>query len=154
MDLSAIILAENLLLEVNQMSATALAICGLIMWSVLLSFVLVFVRTGSVLRGEKALNEFQPDGKDLADAGLRVTRAHANSLEYLALPLGILLLALATNNTTITNGLALTLLGCRILQSVVHMISTSPPMVMTRASLFTVQLVIMIIWAAKLSGIT
>ena len=135
------------------MSATALTICGLIMWSVLLSFVLVSVRAGSVIRGEKALNEFKPDGLDLAEAGLRVTRAHANSLENLALPIGLLLLALITNNAPITNGLAMTFLGCRRLQSVVHMSSTSPPMVMARASLFAVQMVILIIWAANLSGV-
>ena len=135
------------------MSATTVAICGLIMWSVLLTFVLVFVRVGSVLRGEKELNQFQPDGRDITDAGLRVTRAHANSLEFLALPIGLLLLAMVTNNAEITNGLALTFLSCRILQSLVYMVSTSAPMVTARASLFTVQLVIMVIWAVKLSGI-
>ena len=40
------------------MTATATAICGLVLWAVLLSFVLIAVRMSSVLRDGKALNQF------------------------------------------------------------------------------------------------
>ena len=135
------------------MTATATAICGLVLWAVLLSFVLIAVRMSSVLRDGKALNQFHSDGRDMAAAGLRVTRAHANAIENLALPAAIMLLAIATNNGDVTNGLATVFLGCRILQSIVHMISTSGPMVMIRGGLFTAQNVILIIWVIDLSGI-
>ena len=135
------------------MTATATAICGLVLWAVLLSFVLIAVRMSSVFRDGKALNQFHSDGRDMAAAGLRVTRAHANAIENLALPAAIMLLAIATNNGDVTNGLATVFLGCRILQSIVHMISTSGPMVMIRGGLFTAQNVILIIWVIDLSGI-
>ena len=135
------------------MTATATAICGLVLWSVLLSFVLIVVRMTSVFRDGKALNEFHSDGRDMAASGLRVTRAYANAIENLALPAALLLLAITTGNSDVTNGLATAFLGCRILQSIVHIISTAGPMVMIRGGLFTAQNVILIIWAIDLAGI-
>lgn len=134
------------------MSATGLALIGLVMWSVVLTFVLLFVRVGAVSRGQKELNAFQADGQDLDALGLRVTRAHANSLEYLAAPASLMLLAIATGNTAVTDGLAMVVLGSRVGQSVVHMISTSKAAVGLRATLFTVQVVTWIYWGMKLGG--
>jgi uncharacterized MAPEG superfamily protein len=133
------------------MSATAMAVIGLVMWSVVLTFVLLGVRFRAI-GGGKELNAFQADGKDLDAFGLRVTRAHANSLEYLATSVGILLLALVLGRSAVTDGLALLFLGCRVGQSVVHMISTAKGMVLLRATLFTVQTVLLIYWAIKLLG--
>ena len=132
------------------MTSTAIAICGLVVWAVLLSFVLITVRMSSVFRDDKALNEFHADGRDMAEIGLRITRAHANALENLALPAALMLLAFVTNNIEVTTGLATTFLGCRVLQSVIHMISISGPMVMLRGALFTAQQIILIIWAMEL----
>lgn len=132
------------------MSATGMALVGLVMWSVVLTFVLLFVRVSKVIKGERALNDFQADGKDLDPAGHRVTRAHANSLDYLAGSVGLMLLAVATGNAAITDGLACVLVGCRVAQSVVHIISTAKAMVMLRATLFSVQIGIWIYWAIKL----
>jgi uncharacterized MAPEG superfamily protein len=132
------------------MSLTATALIGLVLWSVVLTFVLLFTRMAAVGRGERELNTFQADGRDLGAAGLRVTRAHANSLEYLAGSAALMLLAIATGQTAITDGLAMVVLGCRVGQSVVHIISTAKPMVLLRATLFTVQIVIWIIWSVRL----
>ncbi|MGR8921395.1 MAG: MAPEG family protein [Gammaproteobacteria bacterium] len=134
------------------METTITALAGLVLWSVVLTFVLVFARVGTAMSGSVALNKFRPDGTDLSEAGHRITRAHANSLEYLALPAALMLLAIATGNAAVTAGLAMVYLGCRVAQSVVHIISTAPPMVMIRATLFSVQMVILIIWAIKLTG--
>lgn len=134
------------------MSVTATALVGLVIWSVVLAAILVTVRVTSAMGGGKALNGFSPDGTDLGDFGLRVTRAHANSLENLALPVGLLLLAIATGNEAVTNATAMLYLGCRVGQSVVHMISTAIPFVMVRATLFTVQLVLLVMWGIKLAG--
>ena len=132
------------------MSATGMALIGLVMWSVVLTLVLLFARVGKVIKGERALNEFQADGKDLDASGLRVTRAHANSLEYMAGSVGLMLLAIATGNAAITDGLACVFLGCRVAQSIVHMISTAKAMVVIRATLFGVQTGILIYWGIKL----
>ena len=128
------------------MSTTAIALIGLVMWSVALTFGLVFTRTAAIMRKEKALNEFQADGRDLSPFGHCMTRSHANSLEFLALGVGLMLLAIATGHTDITDKLAMIVLYCRIGQSVVHIISTSVPMVMCRATLFSAQLIIFAYW--------
>ncbi len=130
------------------MSNTANALIGLATWAIILSFVLVTVRFMAI-KGGKELNSFDPEGKDLSTFGLRVTRAHANTLENLAILASFLLYAMATGQTAITEGLACWLLYARIGQSVVHMISTSVPFVFIRASLFSAQLIICLLWAWK-----
>jgi uncharacterized MAPEG superfamily protein len=122
----------------------------LVLWAVALTFVLVAVR----MSAGKEVNSFKPDGNDLSDFGLRVTRAHANCLENLALPAAIILVAMVQGQTAITDGLALVFLVSRIGQSLVHILfSTTVPMVLVRATLFTIQHVITIIWGLKLLGI-
>jgi uncharacterized MAPEG superfamily protein len=125
---------------------------GLALWSVAMTFVLVGARVST----GKELNSFKADGNDLGAFGLRVTRAHANCLENLALPAAIILIAMVQGQTAIiTDGLALVFLVSRIGQSLVHMLFIqSVPMVIVRATLFTVQHVIIIIWGLKLLGIT
>jgi uncharacterized MAPEG superfamily protein len=113
--------------------------------------VLVAVR----MSAGKEVNSFKPDGNDLSDFGLRVTRAHANCLENLALPAAIILVAMVQGQTAITDGLALVFLVSRIGQSLVHILfSMTVPMVLVRATLFTIQHVITLIWGLKLLGIT
>ncbi len=128
------------------MSTTAIALIGMVMWSVALTFALVFTRAAAILKGDKELNAFQADGRDLNAFGLRMTRSHANALENLALAVGLMLVAIATGHTDITDKLAMIVLYARIAQSVVHILSTATPMVMVRATLFSVQMLIFAYW--------
>ena len=134
------------------MSATATALIYLVMWSVVLTFALLTVRISAVMRGEKELNGFQADGRDLAGAGSRITRAHANSLENLAGAASLMLLAIASGHTAITDGLAMALVVCRVVQSGVHMVSIAKPAVMVRATAFSVQIGIWVYWGWQLCG--
>ncbi len=136
------------------MSITATALIGLVIWTIVLAFVVIGKRLSSVIGGEKDIHTFQPDGKDVGDFGLRATRAHLNSLEVLPLAAGIMLLAIATDNTAITDGLAMAFLYCRVIQSVIHLISVSKMMVLLRATFFSVQFVFLIIWALALCNVT
>ena len=136
------------------MSITATALIYLVIWTIVLAFVVIGKRLSSVIGGEKDIHTFQPDGKDVGDFGLRATRAHLNSLEVLPLAAGIMLLAIATDNTAITDGLAMAFLYCRVIQSVIHLISVSKMMVLLRATFFSVQFVFLIIWALALCNVT
>ena len=136
------------------MSITATALIGLVVWTIILAFVVVGKRLSLVMGGEKDINNFLPDGKDVGDFGLRATRAHLNSLEVLPLAGGIMLLAIATGNTAITDGLAMAFLYCRVIQSVIHLISVSKMMVLLRATFFSAQFVFLIIWALALCNVT
>ena len=133
------------------MNATACALLGLASWAIILTFALTTVRFVAI-RGGKELNTFDPQGKDLTGLSYRVTRAHGNMIENLAIPASFLLYALATDQAAITNGLASIVLWTRLAQSVVHLISTSKPMVLLRANLFGVQLLICLFWAWKFSS--
>lgn len=133
------------------MSATATCLLGLIAWALVLTLLLLTARTVAMLKGH-AINTFSQDGSELAALGQRVTRAHGNTLEWLAIPVGLLLYAQSAGLTAVTDGLAMVFLGARVAQSVAHMISTSPAMVLVRATFFTVQQVISIVWVVRLLG--
>lgn len=128
------------------MNNTGFALVGLAAWAIALTFLLVVVRS-MALRDGRAMNAFDPAGKDMTGFGYRATRALGNTLENLAILASLLLYALVTEQTAVTEGLACWVLYARIGQSVVHMISTSVPFVMIRATLFGAQMVIGLIWA-------
>ena len=133
------------------MSNTSGALIGLASWAIIQSFILVSVRFVATKNGH-ALNTFDPAGKDLQGFGLRVTRAHGNTLENLAILASFLLYAIAAGQTAITEALACWLLYARVGQSVVHMMSNSVPFVLVRATLFSAQLIICLFWAWKFWG--
>jgi hypothetical protein len=62
---------------------------------------------------------------------------------------GVLLLAIATDQTTVTDGLALYCLGARIGQVTTHLISTSERAVQIRFGFFIVQLGIVGYWLVQ-----
>ncbi|WDI31758.1 MAPEG family protein [Hyphococcus flavus] len=132
------------------MTPTATALLLYVAWFLLLLMTLGFVRTSLVLGGKRASNSFSPSGEDMDAFGKRLTRAHANCYENLPAAGAILLYAIATNQTGLTDSLAYIFLGARIAQSVAHLISTSRLFVFIRFFFFIVQVVILLIWLLKL----
>lgn len=128
------------------MSATIIALAGYIAWTALLVLALIGYRSMSVAKGEKAANEFHASGDDVSEFGQRLTRAQANCVESFPVVGGTLLLALASGQSDVTNGLALILFGARLAQSVVHILSTSVIAVQLRLVCFLAQLGICFYW--------
>ena len=135
------------------MNLTALALTGYITWFLILLTSIVLIHTVLTLSGKRQANSFSPEGNDVSDFKLRLHRAHANTLEAMPYIGGLLLLALATNTTQVTDQLALPLLYARILQSTVHLISTSNLAVMARFTFLSIQLTICFYWVFKFSQI-
>ncbi len=131
------------------MSASTVCLFGLIGWTIALTILLIGVRLKPILGGTYL---FQQDGDDLPGFAQRVTRAHGNSLEWLTIPAALLVYGVATGQSAVTDGLAMIVLGARLGQSIVHMISVSFPAVLVRATLFTVQVVIWAIWTLGFYG--
>lgn len=131
------------------MSPSVICLLGLIGWTIVLLFVLLGARTKPAIGGQLI---FDQQGGDLPGLGARITRAQGNSLEWLTIPAALLVLAIATGQTHVTDGLALVVLGARVLQSLVHIMSVSLPAIIVRASLFTAQVVIWILWMVGLAG--
>ncbi len=130
------------------MHATEFTILWLVVWWALLMAQLPLVRLlASRKTGSMA---FDPNGIDLQGYGRRLTRAIANCQENVPLYIGVLLFAMVTGHTAITHPTAYWLLGARIAQSVVHLVSTSSTMILTRFAFFLVQFVLVVYWVVQM----
>jgi hypothetical protein len=136
------------------LTATAMALLGLVAWPLLLMFLMVNQRGLLVLSGKMAVNAFNPDGSNTpGELAKRLVRVHANCLENLPLQAALLLYAIASAQTAVTEPLALSLLGARLAQGVVHLISTRPLFVWLRFAAFFVQLAILAWWLLQFAGL-
>ncbi|MFT4994467.1 MAG: putative MAPEG superfamily protein [Paraglaciecola sp.] len=128
------------------MNATILAVLGYLTWTLTLVVVIAIYRTQLVMRNEREPNGFKADGSDSPPFGQRLARAFGNCVESFAFVGGTMLLALATDASAITNGLAYLVLAARLGQSLIHIASTSVPAVQLRFAFFLVQVGICFYW--------
>jgi uncharacterized MAPEG superfamily protein len=128
------------------MSTSALVLTLFIAWALFLMVVMEVLRSHLVLTGRARANEFTPDNSNLSPFMQRLARAHANCVESLPLFGGLLLVALVTGRPETTDPLAPWLLGARLVQSGIHLASTSPNAVKARFAAFVVQLAIALYW--------
>jgi uncharacterized MAPEG superfamily protein len=131
-------------------TSTAVALTGFIAWSLALLVLMEAIRSKMVLAKEVAANGFLPDNSNLSPFMQRLARAHANCLEGLPILGGLMLVALATGRSAVTDSLAFAFLAARVVQSIIHLISLSPTAVTLRFTAFAIQLVIAIIWSYRL----
>lgn len=128
-------------------SPSSIALTGFITWALLLLVLMEAIRSLLVLRGKVPANGFTPDNATLSPFMQRLARAHANCVESLPVLGGLLLVAMATDRTSVTDPLAYLLLGSRVFQSLVHLASLTPTAVTIRFMAFAVQLAIGSSWA-------
>ncbi len=128
------------------MGPTSFAFLAYVSLTLLLIGMLGALRVSLSLRGKKAPNSFDPSGKDVSEFSARLCRTHANCYESFPYFGGLLLLALATGTTAVTDGLAYYFIGARVMQAVVHLASTSNIAVQVRFAFFLVQVVIAVLW--------
>ena len=129
--------------SVNQ---SALVLTLFIAWSLLLLLVMEVLRSRLVITGRARSNEFKPDNSNTSPFMQRLARAHANCVESLPLFGGLLLVALVTGRTEATDPLEPWLLGARLVQSSIHLASTSIVAVNARFAAFMVQVAIALYW--------
>ena len=134
------------------MTATLQALLGFIAWTLCLLVLMEAIRSWLVLSGAVPANGFTPDNANLSPFMQRLARAHANCLEGLPLFGGLMLVAVVAGRATVTDPLAWVLLGARIVQSLIHLVSTSPAAVTARFTAFAVQVAIAVWWVLGLSG--
>lgn len=131
-------------------SPTLVALSGFLLWTVFLLIVMEVMRVWWVLVKQFPVNEFKPDNSNLSLFLQRLARAHANCIEGIAVFGGLLIIALLTEQTAITDPLAYVFLAARIAQSLAHLVSLHVIAVNFRFVFFTVQLVLGVYWAVKL----
>lgn len=135
------------------MTTSALTLTLFIAWTLLLLVIMETLRSGLVITGRAHSNEFKPDNANLSPFMQRLARAHANCVESLPVFGGLLLVAIVTGRAEVTDALAPWLLGARIIQSSIHLASTSVVAVNTRFTAFAVQMGIGVYWAWALLGL-
>ena len=135
------------------MSPTLLALLGFLCWALFLLVLMEVIRSKLVITGEIPANGFNPENSNLSPFMQRLARAHANCLEGLPIFGGLMLLAVVAGKASITDPLAYVLLAARIVQSTIHLASTSSTAVTARFSAFAVQLAIGVYWAVKMHGV-
>jgi hypothetical protein len=128
------------------MSTSVLVLTLFIAWALFLLVLMEIIRSYLVVSGRAKSNEFKPDNANLSPFLQRLARAHANCVESLPVIGGILLVAIVTRRTEITDALAAWLLLARIAQSITHLISVSVFAVNARFFFFAVQIAIAIYW--------
>lgn len=131
-------------------SPTLAALTGFITWALFLLVLMESIRTKMVLAREMAPNRFVTDNANLSPFMQRLARAHANCVEGLPIFGGLMVVALITDNTGVTDGLAYVFLFFRLLQSLIHLSSLSSLAVTLRFSAFAVQMGIGVYWAIRL----
>ncbi|WP_233009335.1 MAPEG family protein [Rheinheimera faecalis] len=131
-------------------SSTAVALVGFILWTLFLLIVMEVMRTWLVLVKKFPANEFKTDNSNLGPFLQRLARAHANCLEGLPVFGGLFIIALITDQTSITDPLCYLFLAARIAQSLAHLASLSVMAVNVRFMFFSAQLAIGVYWAVKL----
>ena len=132
------------------MSISLLALLGFVSWTLFLLVLMEIVRSRLVLAGAVPANGFNPENSNLSPFMQRLARAHANCLEGLPIFGGLILIAVVAGKSQVTDPLAYVLLAARIVQSVIHLASTSPAAVTARFSAFAVQVGIAVYWVVKL----
>lgn len=129
---------------------TALALTGFIAWALALLVLMELIRSKMVLLREVPPNGFVPDNANLSPFMQRLARAHANCIEGLPIFGGLMVVALTTDRAAVTDPLAYTLLGARVVQSLIHLASLSSTAVTLRFLAFGVQMGIAVTWAFQL----
>ena len=132
------------------MTRSATALTFFIAWTLLLLVVMEAIRSWMVLTGRVRSNQFTPDNATLSPFMQRLARAHANCLEGFPIFGGLLLVAIASGRHELTDTLAPWLVAARILQSTIHVASTSVLAVNMRFTFFAVQVAIAVAWAVSL----
>jgi uncharacterized MAPEG superfamily protein len=132
------------------MSHTLLALLGFISWALALLVLMEAIRSKLVLTREVPANGFNPENTNLSPFMQRLARAHANCLEGLPIFGGLMVVAILAGKTQVTDALAYTLVAARVIQSTIHLVSTSATAVTARFIAFAVQLGIALYWAVKL----
>ena len=128
------------------MSPTETSLLLLIAWPLLLVMCLGLFRLSIVFSGKKDVAGFSPSGDDVAGFGQRLTRAHANCYEAIPFAIGLMLYAIITQKTGITDPLAFAFLSARIGQSIVHIASGARLAIGLRFLFFVAQVLIMLYW--------
>jgi uncharacterized MAPEG superfamily protein len=115
-------------------------------WSLALLLGIMLLRGWITASGRRAPNDFLVSGEDVSPFSGRLCRAHANCYESLPGFAAILLVAITSGHTQITDSLALWAILARVCQSGIHLCSTAAYPTMMRYTMQSIQVGIQTVW--------
>lgn len=131
------------------MTPTLMALVGFALWTMALTGLIGGTRAYIARSTGKAPNTFAASGEDLGGFSQRLARAHANCYENLPVVAAILLSVQVSGMNALSDPLAPWILAARVLQSLVHLASTSVPAVLIRFGFFVVQIGLLLLIALR-----
>lgn len=131
-------------------SPSVIALSGFITWSLALLILMEGRRCWLIATKKITPNDLDPQNSRLSPFMQRLARAHANCVEGLPIFGGLLIVAILTGQTAITDSLAYLFLATRLAQSLAHLYGVSIPVATTRFAFFAVQMTIGAYWAIRL----
>ena len=131
---------------------TAHALVIFVGWTLALLILMELLRTTLVLSKRADATKFKPGNENLSPFMQRLARAHMNCIEGLPVFGGLLLLAIATSKTAITDPLAGWFVLARLVQSITHLISAGALAVNIRFTAFSIQMVMGALWTWNLAA--
>lgn len=131
------------------MTPTLIALIGFALWTMTLTGMIGASRAYIARSTGKAPNTFAANGEDLGGFSQRLARAHANCYENLPVWAAILLSVQISGMHALSDPLAPWILLARLLQSIVHLTSTSVPAVFLRFGFFVVQIALLLVIAVR-----
>jgi hypothetical protein len=137
------------------MTTSLFAMAAYIGWILLLYFIVIGYRGFMVVSAQRKADAWTR-GRVLEDSPLvkRIGDALSNSLETVALFLGVILLAQVSDQSSVTDGLAPIYVGARVIQSVSHICSVHHLMIfLVRFPAFLVQVGLLTWWSLALTSL-
>lgn len=114
-----------------------------LLWMIALLLINVGHRIPLALLGKKSVSIWtRGQANDDPALIVRAGHAHANCVENFILFSAVVLAAVALGRSNVVDSVAAYILYARVAQSTVHLIGTSFPLVLARATFFLIQLVL------------
>lgn len=132
------------------MSPTLFALTAFVSWALFLIILMELLRCRLIMVKAVVATAFRPDNSNLSPFMQRMARAHANCVESLPIFGGLMLVALISGKTAVTDPLAHAFVIARLVQSCMHLASTGMVASYLRFSAFAVQMGFGAYWAIQL----
>lgn len=131
------------------MTPTLTALVGFALWTILLTVMIGVTRAYVAKATGRKPNSFTPSAEDIGGFSQRLARAHANCCENLPVAAAILLAVQVSGLQTISDPLAPWILAARVVQSGIHLASTSVAAVYARFAFYLVQVILLLVIALR-----
>ncbi len=126
------------------MGTSVMAVLLFTAWTLVVVAIVLLWRSFEIARGVPANSWGRGAERDRPGLVKRAEHAHINCLENLPVFAAIVMAAVFSDKSAVTDGVAMWVVYARVLQSVMHLIGTSQWLVLLRATFYFVQVALFV----------